>query len=606
VVQRISAFGDERLGKSIVMCKDTPGFIANRIGTYWLHKSVAEAIKQNIPVETADAVLGKPMGVPRTGVFALLDLVGIDLMPHVLGSLMNALNEKDAFRAIGPAPKLLETMIADGYTGRKGKGGFYRLNAEKKKEVRNLQTGVYEKENKAKIDAAVASKKGGLKATITHDSAAGKYANSVVMGTLAYAASLVGEIANDIEQIDRAMRLGFNWKFGPFELLDQLGTAWVEQYFISKRLPVPHMVKMAAGRPFYKTENGVLHMLMADGGYAPVVRPVGVLLLQDIKRKSKPVFTNFSASVWDIGDRVACLEFHSKMNTFDPFILWMVKKAVKELPAKGFRGLIVYNEGSNFSVGANILMLDIAGRLRLWPAIRWILHLGQSAFQQLKYAPFPVVAAPSGMALGGACEIILHSDAIVAHAETYTGLVEVGVGIIPGWGGCAQMLLRIAADKKTPKGPMPPVSKAFENIATAKVSPSAMEARDMLILRDGDEIVMNRDRLLAQAKAKVLSMAKGYMPPMPQTISLPGPSGAAALTLAVRDFAKKGIATPHDVTISAELGRVLTGGETDLTQQVTEQRLLELEREHFVNLCKTKQTRARVRYMLAKGKPLRN
>jgi 3-hydroxyacyl-CoA dehydrogenase len=607
---RIRYFGDHALGKTIVDCKDTPGFIANRIGTYWLHAAVTEAVKRKVDVESADAVLGKPAGIPATGIFGLLDLVGIDLMPHVLSSMMTALPKEDAFHALGPAPELMTAMIADGYTGRKGKGGFYRLrpnDPSKTKEVRDLQTGCYYTALRPKPAALKASKKNGLRGLVGHASPEGQYAWAVLSGTLGYAADLIPQIADTVEQVDKAMCLGYNWKYGPFELLDKLGTGWFAEKLKAEGRPVPHMVEVAKGRPFYRVHNGKKQYMGTDGAYHDITRPEGVLLLEDIKRAGKPILHNRSASVWDIGDGIACLEFHSKMNSLNPFILHLINRAVKELPKRGYKGLVIYNEGSNFSVGANLVMLVLTAKLRLWPLINAILKHGQYAFQRLKYAPFPVVGAPSGMALGGGCEVLLHCNALTAHAETYMGLVEAGVGLVPGWGGCKELLGRQSTAKTRKGGPMPPVMEAFTTIATAKVATSAAEAKDLMFLRPEDEIVMNRDRVLAAAKARALVMAKDYTPPQPFAYTLPGPSGKAALNLGVRDFAAKGIASPHDVTIADQLAMVLTGHKADITDQpLTEDDLLRLERQGLITLAQTSKTRDRVVYMLKNGKPLRN
>lgn len=614
VEEKIRQFGDERLGKSLVDCNDTPGFIANRIGTFWLHCAVVTALEQNMDVEAADAVLGRPAGVPKTGVFGLLDLVGLDLVPHLLSSLQDTLDKKDPFQDLGPAPKLLNKLIKDGYTGRKGKGGFYRLkpnDKNKTKQVLDLKTLEYADAKRPKPAAMKASKKSGLKALVTHDSPEGKYAWTVLSHTLAYAVALVPEIAGNPELVDRAMKLGYNWKTGPFELIDKLGTGWFAERLKAEGRPVPPLLEKAAGRPFYMVKEGKLHVLNVQGKYQKVQRPKGVLLLEDVKRASQPIWKNMSACVWDVGDGVACLEFTSKMNSFDPFIMWMIQKCIKRLPSKGFKALVIHNEGTNFSVGANIGLFKFAAKLGLaWYFIPWILRLGQGTFQKLKYAPFPVVGAPSGMALGGGCEVLLHCHHITAHAETYIGLVEAGVGLIPGWGGCKEMLGRWATNPKAPKGPMVATGKAFELIGTAHVATSAFEAQEGQFFRHDDTVVMNRDRLLATAKAKALEMAKIYKkngnPTEPFMFRLAGPSAAAALKLAVRDFEKKGVATPHDVTIAHALAEVLSGGKTDGTKELTETELLKLERVEFVRLSKTKETYDRVNHMLTKGKPLRN
>lgn len=605
--ERIEKFADVRLGKSIVACNDTPGFIGNRIGTYWLQCATVEALERNIDVESADAVLGKPAGVPKTGVFGLLDLVGLDLMPHILKSMKDTLPDNDPFNQLGGVPKLLQDMIDKGYTGRKGKGGFYRLNDKKQKEAIDLQTGDYYKAKRPTPAAAKAAKKSGLRALVTHDSEEGRYARIVLAKTFAYAASLVPEITDTVEQVDRAIRLGYNWKKGPFELMDKIGAEKLVDILEAENIPVPALLKKVGSGKFYKTENGQLHYFDLSGVYKPVRRPNGVLLLEDIKRKEKePIMGNMSASVWDIGDGIACLEFHSKMNAFNPLMTSLIRKAVKELPKKGYKGMVIYNEASNFSVGANIAMILVAATLRIWPLVRWIIRGGQKSFQDLKYANFPIVAAPSGMALGGGCEVVLASHAVEAHAETYIGLVEVGVGIIPGWGGCKELLGRWATADDAKNGPMVAPMNAFETIATAQVAKSAEEAKSKKFLRPTDGIVMNRDRVLAAAKKRAQDMAADFKPMEPFTYRLPGASGAAALEMGVLEYAKKGQATPHDVTIGKRLAYVLSGGDTEVTRELTEEDILKLERDGLVALAKTKKSRARVKHMLFKGKPLRN
>jgi 3-hydroxyacyl-CoA dehydrogenase len=330
-----------------------------------------------------------------------------------------------------------------------------------------------------------------------------------------------------------------------------------------------------------------------------------VLLLGDIKLRSQPLLANASAALWDIGDGVAALEFTSKMHTLDLQVMDLISQAMP-IVQDAFKALIIYNEGPDFSAGANLGPAVAAVRSANWDEIERTLATGQKAFKALKYAPFPVVAAPAGLALGGGCEICLHADAIQAHAETYIGLVETGVGLVPGWGGCGEMLSRIAHDRATSKGPMPAISKAFELISTARMSKSAFEARDMLILRPSDGITMNRDRLLADAKAKALALAADYHPPEPPTFRLPGESGRGVLGLAVRDLRAKGLATAYDEVVSGRVAQVLTGGEVDLVDIVTEDDLLALECRTFLESLKDDRTLARIEHMLETGKPLRN
>ncbi|HVO02079.1 MAG TPA: 3-hydroxyacyl-CoA dehydrogenase/enoyl-CoA hydratase family protein [Candidatus Cybelea sp.] len=608
-VAAISDFGDRRLGKAIVAAKDTPGFVANRIGVFWMQAAVNTALDLGLTVEEADAIMGRPIGAPKTGIFGLLDLVGLDLQPHVDASMQAALPKGDAYHQVRRDFPLMQKMIDEGYTGRKGKGGFYRLQrngAEKIKESIDLKTGDYHVSQRARLESADAAK-GGLKVLVTHKDKGGQYAWAVLSKLLSYAASLVPEISDDVVNVDLAMRTGFNWKRGPFEMIDQLGAAWFAERLATENLSVPALLKLAAEKGgFYRTENGMLQYLDTDGGYHAVKRAEGVLLLADIKRAGKPILKNGSASLWDIGDGVACFEFHSKMNSIDPDILSLLKQSLAHV-GKRMKALVIHNEGDNFSVGANIGLALFAANIAMWPMIEDLIGQGQAVYKALKFAPFPVVGAPSGMALGGGCEILLHCAAVQANAETYMGLVEVGVGLIPGWGGCKELLLRNQPGPKDPKGPMPPVAAAFEAISLAKVAKSAAEARELKFLRPADGITMNRDRLLYDAKQRALELvASSYKPPEPKELRLPGPTGATALQLAVDGFRLQGKALPHDVTVSKALAEVLTGGATDMTAVMTEDQVQKLEKKAFLALLRTGPTLARMEHMLSTNKPLRN
>ncbi|MFP6891850.1 MAG: 3-hydroxyacyl-CoA dehydrogenase family protein, partial [Nitrospinota bacterium] len=538
----------------------------------------------------------------------LLDMVGLDLMPHVLKRMHESLPEDDPFHAIYREPELINKMIADGYTGRKGKGGFYRLNTssgERVKEAIHLQTGEYAPASKSRLQSVEAAKKGGLRALVEHPDKGGRYAWRVLSRVLSYAAHLVPEIADDIAAVDAAMRLGYNWKYGPFELIDQLGASWFAERLVADGMPVSKLLEATGGQSFYRVHEGRLQYFRTEGGYRDVRRPAGVLLLSAIKRKSRPLARNRSASLWDIGDGVLCLEFHSKMNSLDLGTMSMIHKAIART-REGFKALVIYNEGTNFSVGANIGLLMYAIKFKLWFFIRYLSKKGQNAYKALKYAPFPVVGAPSNMALGGGCEILLHCDAIQAHSETYAGLVEVGVGIVPAWGGCKEMLFRWRSHPKNAGGPMPPVVKAFEIVGTATVAKSAAECKDLLFLNPSDGVTMNRDRLLADAKARALALAENYLPPEKIEISLPGKTGAAALGMAVEGFRKIGQATPHDVVVGKALAHVLSGGETDITEALSEDDILALERKALAALSRYPASFERIRHMIETGKPLRN
>ena len=604
VVERVSRFCDLKLGKTVVRAKDTPGFIANRIGTLWMQLAVVEAMEAGLSVEEADAVMGKPFGFPSTGVFGLLDLVGLDLMPHINASMKASLPPDDAFHASARDLPLIQKMIADGYTGRKGKGGFYRINkaAGKVKESIGLVTGEYRPSTKFTLPPAAAKDPRSLLAGKDKYAA---YAWKVMGPTLAYAASLVPEISDDIVGVDEAMRLGFNWKSGPFELLDRLGPKMVADRLRSQGEAVPSLLERVGEGAFYKVEDGRRVAFGTDGAYHPVQRSAGVLRLEDVKLASQPLIKSSSAAAWDIGDGVVCVEFTGKMNALDEPVMEVLNKAVA-LVKKDRKALVIYTDADNFSAGANLGLALFAANIAAWGEIERSIETGQRTYKALKYAPFPVVAAPAGLALGGGCEICLHADAIQAYAETYMGLVEAGVGVVPGWGGCGELIQRGVTNPMAPKGPMPAVAKAFETISTAKVSKSAAEARELMFLRPTDRITMNRDRLLFDAKARALEMAETYAPPQKPEFHLPGEAGRMAMQDVVAGFRKQGIATPHDEVVADQLATVLSGGEADLIDVVSEDRMMELERAAFARLIRTPGTLARVEHMLETGKPLRN
>jgi 3-hydroxyacyl-CoA dehydrogenase len=607
LTKNVALVADRLLGKSVVRCKDSPGFIANRLGVYWLQVGVIEAVDLGLTIEEADAVIGRPMGIPKTGVFGLIDLVGLDLMPHVNASLAKSLPPTDAFQAANRDLPLIRKMIADGYTGRKGKGGFYRLNRAgggKRKEAIDLVSGAYRPEMKPELAELAAAAKD-LRALLASPGKIGRYAWRVLGQTLAYAASLIPEAADDIDAIDEAMRLGYNWQWGPFELIDKLGSTWLVEKLEHDGLPVPALLRAAKGKSFYRVLDGRRQSLGLDGGYHDLKRADGVLLLEDIKRVSKPVLKNGSAAVWDLGDGVLCFEFASKSNSLDDQIMELLAKTIP-LVQQRYKALVIYNEGRNFSVGANLGLALFAANIAAWSQIEKSVAAGQQTYKALKYAPFPVVSAPAGMALGGGCEILLHSDAIQAHAESYIGLVECGVGVVPGWGGCKEMLSRWSASGLLPHGPMPAPSKVFETVSTATVSKSAAEAKELQFLRADDGITMNRYRLLADAKALALKLAVDYAPPTPIDLKLPGVAGKLAFTMAAEGFHQRRLATDHDLVVATALADVLSGGPADVVDIVTEDQLLALERSAFMRLVKTAGTLARIEHLLETGKPLRN
>ncbi|HBM91411.1 MAG TPA: 3-hydroxyacyl-CoA dehydrogenase [Rhodospirillaceae bacterium] len=597
-------FCDRKLGKGVVPCNDTPGFIANRLGMFWLQSAVNAAMDLGLTVEEADAVCGRPMGIPRTGVFGLIDLIGLDLMPLIGQSLLSTLEPDDVYRNIYQEPELFKKMIADGYTGRKGKGGYYRVlktEAGKSKESINLETGTYGPSSSPKIPTLEAAGND-LRAICEADDKIGQFAWRVVSETLSYAFVLVPDTVADVTLVDDGMKMGYNWKFGPFELLDKVGADWFMEKLKSESREVPALLEKAAGKSFYRIDGGKRQFLQLDGTYADVPRAEGVLLLSDIKIGSQPVEKSASASLWDIGDGVLCLSFNTKAHIVDDGVLDMLNKT-RELIGDGngkWKGLVIHNEGI-FSAGANLASFRDSIKAGKFDEIDAYIKKGQDTYSKLRFAPFPSVAATSGSALGGGCELTLHCSAVQSYCEFAIGLVELGVGLIPGWGGCTQMLGRAAeAAKGCGCGcdDAPPVNKVFELISTMRVSSSAADAMALGFLRKSDGISMNSDRLLFDGKKKVLELAQGYTPPASRTVDLPGPAGKAALEL-ILEAAKP---SPHDTTIGTMFARVLCAEENG----VSEQKLMDIERELFVDLAKMPETLARIEHMLAKGKVLKN
>ena len=407
----------------------------------------------------------------------------------------------------------------------------------------------------------------------------GRFAASLLAQGLSYAAALVPAIADRISAVDEALKLGYGWTFGPFELIDQLGADGFAALLQKHGIAVPAIA--ALGKPFYRTEAGVLQELLPSGEYAAVPRAPGVLSLDDVKRRSKPVMKNVSASVWDIGDGVLCLEFTSKMNTIDPEIMAMIRQVIAAIgEGRGaHKALVVYNDGANFSVGANLGLAMFLLNIASYDALQQSVADGQQTYLALQHAPFPVVSAPAGMALGGGCEILLHSDAVQANAESYIGLVEAGVGIVPGWGGCKEMLVRgVGPVQGDAAKAMAATGVVFQSIATTRTSTSAADARVIGYLRATDGITMNRDRLLADAKAKALALVPGYAPPPMRSVAVAGARGKAMLMAGVASMVAAGKATPHDEVVADHLASVLTGGDAEGGASLNEEALLSLER----------------------------
>lgn len=607
---------DHRLGKTVVEAKDTPGFIANRIGSFMIQAAIAEAVDNHRSIEEIDAALGKALGFPKEGVFGLMDIVGLDVAGKVADSFFTSLPPEDEFHTLKRPLPALQSLIDNKRTGRKSPTaeGFYRLktgaDGKKQKEVIDLESGEYRPVRNVRFESFKAGKKG-LGQLLDHGDAGSQIAWNVLSKTLIYAANLLPELGGDMNAIDTAMRTGYNWKRGPFEMIDAMGEFYFSLRMSKEERPVPAIMGVAGRRSLYDDRAEARHQLtLTDGqAYTAIRQPEGMLSLDDVRRKGPPVEQNGSASLWDIGDGVLCAELHGMKETLDAGSLDMLNTALDTVrDSQGrYKALVVHSDSANFAAGANLVMALMAMNLGKWDDIDELVHKGQQTYQRIKFAPFPVVAAVHGKALGGGCELGLHCSARQLSAESYPGLVETAVGFIPGWGGCKEMLLRME-DAHGHHGPMFFITEAFKHIMRPdlSVASSAYVAKDKLFLREGDGISMNPARLLADAKARALDMAdKGYTPPQPRSLRLPGAGGRASLDMAMTNMYESGHATWFDVQIASALTDVLTGGNNSGSVVLKEDEILQLERQSFMRLAQTLQTSSRIAHMLKTGKPLR-
>ncbi len=588
----IRAAGEDVLGKTVLACRDTPGFIANRIGCFWIALAIIEEQRLGLTIEEADAVAGAPFRIPPIGPFGVLDLGGVDLVPHVWGSLQTLLPQSDLLWAYNlTAEPLIRRMIGRNLLGRKSGAGFYRLNrdgARRSRDVLDMATCEFRPERPVALPSLTAYGRD-LRQLCEQDDAAGRYAWRVLSGLVRYSATVAPDIAGGIADVDVGMRLGYGWGEGPFQIADRVGAAWIAERLRAEGEAVPKLLAdAAAAGGFYA---GGTTLAAPAGSLAALRRGV--------------VYENAGAALLDIGDGVACLEHRTKMNVFTPDVFATIGTALTEVP-KHFRALVIGSDHPRaFSAGADLSVLLARIKAGDWAAIEAFLAVGQERFLALKYAAFPVVGAAFGLALGGGCEVLLHCRAVVAHADLTIGLPEASVGLIPGWGGCTQLLARWAREPGAVKGPLAPAAAVFPIILGARVSGSALEARDFATLGGQVTIVMSRRRLLETAKARALALVDTPAPP-PEALFLSGASGKSALMAGARSQAALGAMSENDLAIAEALATVLSGGATDPLVAMTEQQVSALEREAVLSVARRPATVARIEHMLATGKPLRN
>lgn len=617
VVEFLMHYGDLFLGKTTVLCKDTPAFIANRIGIFGIMDMLRIVEEEGLTVEETDKLTGPVLGRPKSATFRTIDVVGLDTLIKVAEGLYKTLPndpERDAFRLSG----LLTAMNERKLYGDKTRQGFYKKSEkEGRKEILslNLKTLEYEPQQKVKIGLLEQTKtvenlRERIKILFKSKEKVGDFYRKTFTGLFAYASHRIPEIADHLYQIDDAMRAGFGWELGPFELWDAVGVqegittmealgkkpaVWVEE-MLSKGLD-----------SFYKTEKSVKKYYdIALGSCQPIPGTEGIIIL-DTLRDDRKVWGNYGATITDIGDGILNLEVHTKMNTLGSEVMEGINKAI-DLAEKDFRGLVIGNEGANFSAGANLGLVFMYAAEQEFDEVDMMVRVFQNTIMRIRYSAVPVVAAPHGLTLGGGCELTMHADRAQAAAETYTGLVEFGVGVIPAGGGTKELTLRVSDALENGDVELNAFQNAFMNIAMAKVSTSAYEAFDMNILRRGDGVSVNKNRLLSDAKAEAVRLAEaGYVMPVPRKdIKVEGKSGLALFRAGIHGMLAARRISEHDAKIADKLAYVMCGGDLSAPQKVSEQYLLDLEREAFVSLTGEKKTLERIQSVLTTGKPLRN
>ncbi len=633
VVESLSEFCGRRLGKGVVVAKDTPNFIANRIGTFSMLNALRLMGALGMTVEEVDACTGPAVGWPKSATFRTADIVGLDVLVHVVKNIYETA-PNDESRERYKLPALVEEMAKRGWLGDKTGQGFYKkVKGEGEKEILTLDVNTmeYRARQKARFASlemgkAIEDTRDRLRALVgpVLEGQKGDKAQQFLWGALSemclYAARRVPEISDNVVDVDRALRWGFAWELGPFEIIDAIGVKAFAGQLQKEGRALPAVIEkvLASGRKgFYESEKGSRTVFdIGSGAWKKVEEPKGVIIIKSLKDAGREVERNSGASLIDLGDGVLCCEFHAKMNAIGADLIAMLHKGLKRLET-GFDAMVIANQAVNFSVGANLMLVLVGAQEQEWDELHMAVKQFQNINLAIKYAPKPVVAAPQGLALGGGCEVSLHAAKIQAAAEAYIGLVETGVGLIPGGGGTKEMVIR--ANEHAAGGEdldlFHALKPVFEAIAMAKVGTSAEECRDLGYLRRGDGVSMNRDRLVADAKEAALALVRGCYKPLAATwqegaqttqIKVLGEQFLAGAKLAIHMMLRGGYASEYDAHVGRKLANILAGGALTSPQLVSEQYVLDLEREAFVSLCGEKKTQERIAHTLKTGKPLRN
>jgi len=613
-------FGEHVLGKGVVYCKDTPNFIANRIGTFGMTSVFHWMNEYGVGVAEVDAVFGPAMGRPKSAVFRTADIVGLDTMAHVLATIGEGCPD-DPWRDRFEIPAAMQALIDDGRLGSKSGAGFYKkVKTEAGSAILSLdlETLDYVDAGKVRLAAVGAARKmeepgDKIAAMAAFDDDHGHFAWKVTAESSIYALELLGQISDDIVNIDRALRWGFNYELGPFEAWDAIGVADSVERMRTEGMTVPEAVdrlmEVGEGSWYVKRDGIQYYWDVESETYLPVPVSEGVITIASLAEEGKVLAESVGATLYNMGDGVGCVSFHTKMNALDNTILEVIAAGCDMIDAGELVGLVVGNNDTNFSVGANVGLIGMLAMSQDWDQIDQAVRAIQDTFMKMKYCDGPVVIAPRGLALGGGCEAVMHGDAVRAAAESYIGLVELGVGVIPAGGGCKEMAFRFYGS--IPEGVkadlFPFMETMFMTVGTAKVATSAEEAKSLGFLRRTDRITLNPDGVLADAKADVLALAQmGYKPPTQFTVPVPGTTGIAALKVGVHGMQQGGYLSEYDEHLGSVLATVLCGGEVAAGTHLSEQDFLDLEREAFVGLCREQKTIDRILHMLETGKPLRN
>lgn len=620
ILKTIIHIGENFLGKGIVYAKDTPNFIANRIGVYSMMLALKLTQEMHLTIEEVDKLTGPAIGHPKSATFRTADLVGLDTLAHVANTAYQKCTE-DESRDLFKIPDVLNHLIENKWLGAKSKKGFYQ-KVNKDILTLDLDHLEYQIQKKVRLDGLRISKRywttaGKIRSLTYSDDIAGKFIWELLANTFIYSANRIPEIADDIVNIDNAMKWGFGWELGPFETWDALGLEKSLERMSSEGKKIPQWVKDmydSGKRSFYSQAKGqITYFELPSKKYHPIKENPKILRLNVLKNSGKELKKNWNASLIDMGDNIALVEFHSilqpQMNPLDVAVTDMISESIDYLPTVGFKALVLGHQGQHFSVGANIALILKYVEEKNWEKLEKLSKTFQEITQKIRYAPFPIIAAPFNMCLGGGYEIIAACDRRVASAELYCGLVEAGIGLIPGAGGNLRLLMsNMKSMEKRRSGPFPVVQKTFETIGFAKVSTSAKEAVFLGYLTKEDKIIVNPDHLLYEAKQEALKLSESYQPPdVYNEIYLPGEGGRLAIQMTIDGFVRAGTISKHDGLIGSKLAYVLTGGDkASPLKPVDEQYLLDIERQTFLSLCAEPLTQQRLAHMLKTGKPLRN